>query len=100
MGSGARELVEFLEDRESVPSVFAKAPDTGAVGITIGTEHESDLLHPFSVVYASYGTPSGETGVVGMIGPTRLQYATVISNVRYVSSVMTEMMAGLHTPHS
>jgi heat-inducible transcriptional repressor len=96
-GSRARELVELLEDRVLVPSVFTKAPATGTVGITIGTEHESYLLHPFSVVYASYGTPLGETGVVGMIGPTRLQYATVISNVRYVSSVMTEMTTGLHT---
>ena len=92
MGSRAREIAELLEDQQVMRTLLGKAPDAGVVRVTIGRENKTDLLHPFSIVFARYGLPSKASGVVGIVGPTRMEYATAISSVRYLSSVMSEMM--------
>ncbi|MBI4339782.1 MAG: heat-inducible transcription repressor HrcA [Chloroflexi bacterium] len=91
-GSCARGLAELLEYQQLVRAVFTNMPQQGVVRVTIGAEHKDDLLRPFTIVFARYGTPSGASGVVGVLGPTRFQYISAISNVRYFASVMGEMV--------
>ena len=95
-GPTARNVLELVEDGELVPVVLSQAPGTSDVNVTIGTEHRMNQLHPFSVVYARYGEPSETGGVVAILGPTRMRYPDAISNVRYFSHLMTEMMGSLH----
>ena len=94
VGSRAREIAELLEDQRLLRPLLMKLPEAGAVRVTIGIENETDLLRPFSLVFAQYGVPSKAAGLVGIVGPTRMEYATAISNVRYLSSVMSEMVDG------
>ena len=96
VGSRAREVAELLESPQTMRSLLEEIPGTGVVRVTIGTENKTDLLRPFSIVFAQYGVPSEATGVVGVVGPTRMEYATAISNVRYFSSVMSEMVDEVH----
>ena len=77
-------------------SILGQVSDTGVVHVTIGAENKMDLLRPFSIVFAAYGIPLQTTGVVGIIGPTRMEYATAISSVKYFSSIMSEMVEGVH----
>ena len=95
-GPTARNVLELVEDGELVPVVLSQAPGTDDVNVTIGTEHRMNQLHPFSVVYARYGEPSETGGVVAILGPTRMRYPDAISNVRYFSHLMTEMVGSLH----
>ena len=91
-GSRAREIAEVLEDRQILWSILDQISDTDVVSVTIGKENKADILRPFSIVFAQYGVPSEAAGVVGIMGPTRMEYATAISNVAYLSSVMSEMV--------
>ena len=91
-GSRAREIAEVLEDQQIMRALLGEISDTGVVRVSIGGENKADLLRPFSIVFAQYGVPSEATGGVGIIGPTRMEYAAAISNVRYLSSVMSEMV--------
>ena len=91
-GSRARELTEVLEDRQTMRSLLGEAPEGGGVRIGIGKENRSENLHSFSIIFCQYGLPTEATGVVGIMGPTRMQYASAISSVRYLSSVMSEMV--------
>lgn len=88
----AMEIAELLENPQLIGSLLEEAPDTGEVRITIGKENKAEPLRSFSVVYAQYGVPSEAAGMVGVIGPTRIEYANAISNVRYLSYVMSDMV--------
>ena len=41
---------------------------------------------------ARYGPHGGAGGILGVLGPTRMQYGEAVANVRYVSAVLTELM--------
>ena len=88
-GTRAQSVAELLEYQQLVPLLIAEAPETGAVRVNIGSENRNDILSPFTVVFARYDTPSEGSGVIGVMGPTRFKYATAITNVRYLASVMT-----------
>lgn len=91
-GSRAREVTEVLEDRQAMRSLLSGAAETEGVRVAIGRENRPENLHSISIIFAQYGLPSEASGVVGIMGPTRLEYANAISNVRYLSSVMSEML--------
>ena len=94
--SHARQLAEFLEDRSLLQSVLSETPDRGVVRVAIGEENKADLLQEFSVVFAQYGIPEEASGIVGIVGPTRMEYANAISHVRYVSELMSELVLEVH----
>ena len=63
------------------------------VSITIGGEHGDVRLDQFTVVTAEYHA-GALTGVIGVIGPTRMSYEKVISLVSHTSSLVTELLDG------
>ena len=92
----AQSAIELVEDTGIMPDIFAEASDTGDVKVKIGMEHGIDQLRHFSVVYSRYGDPLESSGVVAIIGPTRMRYPKAISNVRYFSQLMTNMLGSSH----
>ena len=80
------ELATLLRDRASTPGAGA----TG-VSITIGGEHGSLLLGGLTLVTAEYRAGS-LTGVIGVIGPTRMPYDKVISLVSHTSSLVSDLL--------
>ncbi len=90
--SHARELAGLLEDRSLLRSVLSEMPERGGVRVAIGDENKADLLQQSSVVFAQYGIPNKASGVVGIVGPTRMEYANAISHVRYLSELMSELV--------
>ncbi|MFH1141417.1 MAG: HrcA family transcriptional regulator, partial [Chloroflexota bacterium] len=91
-GSRVREVTEVLEDRQTMRSLLSEATEAEGVRVAIGRENRPENLHFFSIIFAQYGLPSEASGVVGIMGPTRLEYANAISSVRYLSSVMSKML--------
>jgi len=45
-----------------------------------------------SLVVARYGRPGGMTGALGVLGPTRLPYPRATSMVRYMGSLLGELL--------
>jgi len=62
----------------------------------IGSENDHEEMHDVSLVLAVYGRMGRATGVVGVLGPTRMAYPQVISTVRYVSGLMNELVDHLY----
>lgn len=60
------------------------------ISVTIGTEHRYEELRGTSVVAAPYRARTA-TGAVGLVGPTRMKYAKVISLVRYLASTLSAL---------
>ena len=92
----AQQIVEVLEDRVLLKSILAEAPDHGGIGVFIGEENQEEALRPFSLVITQYGIPEQASGAIGVIGPTRMEYNSVMSGTKFVSSFMSELVMQVH----
>lgn len=81
----------FLE--AVLPSLGA-GPD---VQVFIGDENPAVGLRRFGVVVSTYGIDGEVTGVLGVVGPTRMSYGRSISSVRYMARLMSDLMADLYS---
>ena len=95
-GEKAREIVEILEDKELPKVVLAEAPEWGHMKVIIGEENRVTFLHPLSMVVCQYGLPGGGLGSISVLGPTRMEYSRTIAGVRFISSLMTDLLAQVH----
>jgi len=62
----------------------------------IGGENRVTFLHPLSMIVCQYGLPGGGLGSISALGPTRMEYSRTIAGVRFIASLMTELMAQVH----
>lgn len=63
--------------------------------MVIGAENTENAMKECSVVLTQYGIPGDVRGALGVVGPTRMQYGRAISAVRYMSSLMSGLVAEL-----
>lgn len=88
-----RMLFDDLERKEAVIDVLSAAKDAEGVRIFIGAENRLFSLSGSSVIVAPYRDKSRKiVGVLGVIGPTRLNYARVIPIVDYTAEVVSRML--------
>lgn len=87
-----RELVLGLEEQTLVHAIQGYASGNDEVKVQIGGENSEDILHPLSVVLCRYGISGEVSGVVTVVGPTRMAYADAMAAVKYVSTVMDELI--------
>jgi len=89
-----RKLLEELENRQEIARLLDGARDAPGCRIFIGSENRMFALSGSSVIAAPYRGSQGEVvGVVGVIGPTRLNYARVIPMVDFTAKALTRLMA-------
>ena len=89
-----RKLLDELEDRQEIARVLEGARDAPGCRIFIGSENRMFALSGSSVIAAPYrGSNGAVVGVVGVIGPTRLNYARVVPMVDFTAKALTRLMA-------
>jgi heat-inducible transcriptional repressor len=90
-----RLLFEDLETRREVADLLGRAEQAEGVRIFIGSENKLFSLSGSSTIVAPYRDRAGEiVGVIGVIGPTRLNYARVIPMVDYTAKVVSRLLSG------
>jgi len=77
-------------------AVLPEAVTEQGVQVIIGAENREDVMRDCSVVLARYGIPGEASGALGILGPTRMPYERAVSRVRYVGSLMSELVAQLY----
>lgn len=87
-----RQMVELLHSRGLVVSLLQDATSGDGVRVMIGQENQWEALRECSIILSRYGVGSDITGVLGVLGPTRLQYDRAISAVRYTCGLMSDLM--------
>jgi heat-inducible transcriptional repressor len=89
-----RRLLDELEDRQEIARLLESARDAPGCRIFIGSENRMFALSGSSVIAAPYRGSQGQVvGVVGVIGPTRLNYARVVPMVDFTAKALTRLMA-------
>lgn len=86
-----RKLVSLTEKRQQLAELLRTRSGSSGVSITIGNEHRDPKLENFTVVTAQYHA-GPLTGVIGVIGPTRMPYDKVIALVTHTSQLLTDLL--------
>ena len=90
-----RLLFDDLETRREVVDLLGRAEQADGVRIFIGSENKLFSLSGSSTIVAPYHDASGQiVGVLGVIGPTRLNYARIIPMVDYTAKIVSKLLAG------
>jgi heat-inducible transcriptional repressor len=90
--SQIEDLLRLLEHRVTLLELLRHALDEPRVYLRIGTENEAPELRSLSVVAAGYGVPARNLGVVSVVGPTRMDYATAIGSVREAAAELSRFV--------
>jgi heat-inducible transcriptional repressor len=88
----SRAMLSFFEDHTRLAEILPLDLGDGEVHITIGREHRHESLQDCSLVVGRYGESGDVVGFVGVVGPTRMDYARSIGAVRYVGSLMSDLV--------
>jgi heat-inducible transcriptional repressor len=86
-----RRLIELTEGRQHLAELLRKRSVASGISITIGNEHGDPRLDSFTVVTAEYRA-GALSGVIGVIGPTRMPYEKVVSLVSHTSRLVTDLL--------
>jgi heat-inducible transcriptional repressor len=87
-----RSVIELIENDDIIVHLLAKHEESDKdFVITIGEENKDSKAKEYSVVSAIYDL-EGVTGRVGIIGPTRMDYAKLIPLVDHVAKLIAKMM--------
>ena len=90
-----RLLFDDLETKRGVVYLLGRAESAEGVRIFIGSENKLFSLSGSSTIVAPYSAGAGRiVGVLGVIGPTRLNYARVIPMVDYAARIVSRMLGG------
>lgn len=94
-----RELLAAIGERSRLVQILneciGQAPAvTGDVQVVIGSENRTPTLHACTLISAPYRIGDGSaTGTLSVLGPTRMEYARMISIVSYVARSLEKIMS-------
>ena len=88
-----RKLLDDLENKEAIAKLVDEAREAQSTKIFIGSENNLFSLSGSSVIAAPYYEEGGKiVGVVGVIGPTRLNYGRIVPIVDFTAQTLSRLM--------
>lgn len=96
-GAAGQNVLELLRGGALLGALLPQMSVGDEVQVFIGDENPADVLRHFGVVMATYGIDGEVTGILGVLGPTRMSYWRSISSVRYMARLMSDLMEDLYS---
>jgi heat-inducible transcriptional repressor len=89
-----KNLLEALDEYGSFESIFSGVPEDEEIHILIEDELSGGLKGPYGFIFTEYITPMQVQGRIGVLGPTRLHYTSIIPTVRYFGDLIQSSAKG------
>ena len=90
-GGNLRKLLALTDRPEALGQLLRSHRRSAGISITIGNEHVNPSFTDFTVVTAAYHSGS-LSGVIGVIGPTRMPYEKVVTLVTHTSRLISDLL--------
>lgn len=89
----ARDLLDYLSDRRKVGEL-ARGETPYVINIRIGPENEEPRLRDASFVFTAYDIDERTHGIVGIVGPTRMDYSRIIARLSAIARQLSRLASG------
>ena len=86
------DLFRAFEEKATMVRLLDKFMASEGVQIAIGSENQVQEMETCSLVTSTYGCGGEVLGVLGVIGPRRMNYSKVIPLVDYTAKLLTEIL--------
>ncbi|WP_138159294.1 heat-inducible transcriptional repressor HrcA [Peptoniphilus catoniae] len=86
----AQEFMSFIQNEDSLLSIISDPKDDTGFSVIIGNENSNSLLRNNSIIKSSFGFKNKARGVLGVIGPIRMNYKKHVRAVWAVSYNLTK----------
>ena len=90
-GEQMRALLQLTEQRDVLRRILGSRSTRGSLTITIGGENETSQLSNLTLVTSPYRA-GALTGVIGVLGPTRMPYDKVVALVEHTSQMVGQLL--------
>jgi heat-inducible transcriptional repressor len=87
-----RALLSMVEEKQRLVRLLNEYIDGPGLTVVIGTEHSDPELRPFSLIASTY-FDGRSTGLVGVIGPTRMRYSRAIDLVDHAARAVGKVLS-------
>jgi heat-inducible transcriptional repressor len=88
-----RELSRAIEDKHTIIKLLDRISELDGVQVLIGSENSMDEMKKLSLVVSTCKEGGRPVGIVGIIGPTRMDYEKAIYIVDNTAKFVTKMLA-------
>ena len=85
-------LFRAFEEKSLLITLLDKCLAAEGIHVTIGSESECSEMEDFSLVSSPYGRIDRRLGILGILGPRRMNYSRVIPLVEYTAQLLTEIL--------
>jgi heat-inducible transcriptional repressor len=87
-----KELFKALENKEKLLKLFDRCLGQEGVSVVIGNESDVREMRDVSVIMSAYQISEKSWGILGVIGPMRMNYSKIIPIVDYTARTMTDIL--------
>ena len=95
----AHRLMSYLAGGGHVlPAVGGALPGEDEVRVLIGPENVAEELRDSSVVIASYDAGDNTRGLIGVVGPTRMDYSAVAAKLSFLAAALSRRLGSGESP--
>lgn len=84
-----QQLFQVFQNKRDMLSLLDRCIQAEDMRVFIGAEAGLEGLEDFTIISAPYGSPGNTLGVLGVIGPTRMEYSKVISTVNVTARLLS-----------
>ena len=93
----AHRVISYLSDSNHLMRLPGAA-DGSPVRVIIGPENVAEELRDSSVVMASYDAGEGQRGLIGVVGPLRMDYGAVAAKLKYIADGLSRLLGAGEAP--
>ncbi len=89
-----KNLLEALDQYACFEGIFSNVHDDAPLHVLIEDELGASLQGPYGFIFTEYTTPMQGKGKIGVLGPARLRYTSLIPTVRYFGELIESSAKG------
>jgi len=88
-----KSVLSLLDRFDTLNQLFSYSASADPIQILLGDEIPIEYLEPVGFVYTRFAAGRNHQGVIGVVGPARLNYPVVIPTVRYFGNLINDLAA-------
>ncbi|WP_072328881.1 MULTISPECIES: heat-inducible transcriptional repressor HrcA [unclassified Paenibacillus] len=87
-----KSILDLLAETPKIIQLFEGTGGASGIQVRIGSENKLEAVNDCSFITATYAFEGQTLGTIGILGPTRMDYAKMIKLLDHLSKDMTQLM--------